>query len=102
MIIQHLSLTEHFDFIGGANFDNTRTDKAEVIDYALNESGFAYLKDKAVMIGDCVHDIIGAKANNIDSVAVTYGFGDKEELLNSGADYVIASPFDLKELLCNN
>ena len=102
MIIQHLSLTEYFDFIGGANFDNTRTDKAEVIDYALNQSGFAHLKDKAIMIGDCVHDIIGAKANNIDSVAVTYGFGDIEELLNSGADYLVASPFELKELLCNN
>ena len=32
------------------------------------------------MIGDRKYDIEGAKANNIDSIGVLYGYGDEEEL----------------------
>ncbi len=102
IILDHLSLTEYFDFVGGANLNNTRTDKAEVIDYALKESGFSHLKNDAVMIGDCVHDIIGAKANGLASIAVTYGFGDIGELQESGADFILNSPYELKSFLCDN
>ncbi len=51
-----------------------------------------------VMIGDRAHDIIGAKENNIDNIGVLYGFGDKEELVNAGAQKIVAKPRDLLDV----
>jgi phosphoglycolate phosphatase len=33
------------------------------------------------MIGDRKHDLIGARSNGVQAVAVGYGFGSREELL---------------------
>ena len=37
------------------------------------------------MIGDHSHDVLGAKANGIDAIGVTYGYGSREELISAGA-----------------
>lgn len=47
------------------------------------------------MIGDRKYDIEEAKANNIDSIGVLYGYGDEEELANAGANKIVT---DIKEL----
>jgi phosphoglycolate phosphatase len=44
-------------------------------------------KRLAIMVGDRSYDIIGANKNEIDSIGVGYGYGTKEELLNSGPKY---------------
>lgn len=51
------------------------------------------------MIGDREHDIIGAKENDMDSIGVLYGFGDKEELTLAGATYISDTVDSLKKLL---
>ena len=76
IILDHLSLSEYFDFIAGANMDNTRTSKAEVINYALNSIGASECKTDIVMIGDHEADVYGAAECGIDSIFVTYGFGN--------------------------
>jgi phosphoglycolate phosphatase len=53
------------------------------------------------MVGDREHDIIGAKANGLDSVAVTYGYGPPEELTAAGPTYIVHSVEQLAELLKN-
>ena len=40
------------------------------------------------MVGDRHHDIDGAKVNGISCVGVLYGFGNREELEDAGADYI--------------
>jgi len=55
--------------------------------------------NKAIMVGDREHDIIGAKANNIASIGVLYGFGSKEELEAIKPDYIVESTKDLDALL---
>ena len=52
-------------------------------------------RSDVVMIGDRKYDIEGAKANNIDSIGVLYGYGDEEELANAGANKIVT---DIKEL----
>ena len=57
--------------------DGRRTDKAEIISVLErlgNESG------TTLMVGDRKFDIIGAKANNIPVIGITYGYGEREEL----------------------
>ena len=50
-ILKHFGLKDYFTFIAGSELDGTRVNKAEVIQYALEQNGITYL-NKVVMIGD--------------------------------------------------
>lgn len=93
-IAEHFNIAQYFTFIGGAEFDGGRSDKSEVIRYAISSLG-VHPDDKIYMIGDREHDIIGAKICGIPSIGVLYGYGSKTELKNAGADYIAC---DIKEL----
>ena len=54
---------------------------------------------RIVMVGDHALDILGAKANNIASIAVTYGFGNNEELQQAQPDHMANSIMELRNLL---
>jgi phosphoglycolate phosphatase len=51
------------------------------------------------MIGDKEHDIVGAKANDIASIGVTYGAGSREEIIGAGPTYIVHSVKELERLL---
>ena len=97
-ILEHFNLKKYFDFISGSNLDNTRTKKADVISYALKQQMINNMSE-IIMIGDREHDIIGAKALNIESIGVLHGYGSYEELSSSGADYIVKDVSELKSLL---
>lgn len=97
-ILDHFSLSDYFEFIGGASMDETRIRKGEVIRYVLQETGLIDL-DQAVMIGDREHDMIGASENGLDSIGVLYGYGNYEELSASGAGEIVKSVEELGDLL---
>lgn len=88
-IIRHFQLDEYFARIFGAELDGTRSNKGDLLRFALSETG---VKNDAVMVGDREHDVFGAKANQIRSIGVSYGYGSKQELENAGADAVVDSP----------
>ena len=64
-----------------------------MIAYALNKLD----TQEAVMIGDRKFDILGAKANNLSSIGVLYGFGSRDELVNAQADIVVDSVSELTD-----
>ena len=97
-ILEHFNLKKYFDFIAGSNLDNTRTKKADVISYALEQQGLTETSEM-IMIGDREHDIIGAKALGIESIGVLHGYGSYGELSNSGANYIVKDVNELKSLL---
>ena len=72
--------------------------KSDVISFVLKENNIKDLK-KVLMIGDRKHDILGAKANNIQSIGVLYGYGDYDELLQAGADFIINNIDELEKFL---
>lgn len=97
-ILVHFDLDRYFTDICGATLDDTRRKKGDIIAYALEKNGIC-VKDQAVMIGDRLHDIEGAKENGISSIGVLYGFGTREELAEAGADRIAENLKELKELL---
>lgn len=97
-IMEYFDLAEYFAFIAGSNMDGTRSKKADVIKYALQQCNITDMS-KAVMIGDRKHDIIGAKSVGIDSIGVEYGYGDYDELRSSGATYIVKTVDELEQLL---
>ena len=47
------------------------------------------MKSQVLMVGDREHDIFGAKKNQVASLGVLYGYGDRTELEAAGADYIV-------------
>jgi phosphoglycolate phosphatase len=93
-ILKYFKVDNYFTFTAGADFEETRVNKGDVIKYALNEAKISDLS-KVVMVGDREHDIIGAKENNIKSIGVLYGYGDVIELTQARADYIVKNTEEL-------
>ena len=58
--------------------------------------------DRIIMTGDRRNDIDGAHKNGIQAAAVLYGYGNQEEFLNAGADYIIKTVEELGTFLKNS
>ena len=78
-IARHFAFDRHFKVIYGSELDGTRTNKVELIAHLLGEEGLE--PAQTLMIGDRKHDLIGARQNGLQAVAVGYGFGSYEELM---------------------
>lgn len=98
-ILEHYDLADYFYYVAGANMDGSRTDKAEVIAYALEQVTDKADRSRILMVGDRLHDIAGAKKNQIDSVGVLFGYGSEQELREAGADYLAEDPEELIRII---
>ncbi len=96
-ILKHFGIDKYFYFVGAATMDEKRTQKDEVIEYILTECKID--TSAAVMIGDRKYDVLGAHKFGIKAIGVTFGFGSKEELLQSGADFIADTPQEIKNLI---
>ena len=93
-ILKHFHLDGYFTVMAGATMDTSRNKKGDVIAYALREAGVLD-KSKAVMVGDREHDVIGANQNELDSIGVLFGYGDRDELEKAGATYIAPTVEDI-------
>ena len=96
-IVEHFGLSPYFTLVAGASFDETRSEKWDVIEYAMDSLKLTD-RSEIVMIGDRKHDIIGAKKTGLDSVGVLWGYGDREELTAAGADVIFDTVGQLTSL----
>lgn len=94
IIIEHFGLAQYFDYVAGMEMDGGRGTKTDVIRYALKTCKIEDLS-QVLMVGDRRHDVEGAKAVGIDCLGVLYGFGNREELVEAGADYIVADVKDI-------
>ncbi|MBE6582896.1 MAG: HAD family hydrolase [Ruminococcaceae bacterium] len=97
-ILKYFNIYDYFTHVCGAEMDHKRTDKHEVIEYALETAGVTD-RSRVVMVGDRLHDIQGAKKSHLDSIGVTFGYGSEAELKEAGADYIVNDAKELTELL---
>lgn len=89
-IIEHFGLSACFDQVYGSELDGRRTDKQALLAHILREQDLA--ADTTLMIGDRRFDIEGARHNGLTSAAVSYGYGDADELRGCAPDMVFDSP----------
>jgi phosphoglycolate phosphatase len=92
-ILEHFALAASFATVYGSELSGERTDKAELIGYALRAEGAP--AEQVIMIGDRSHDIVGARANSVQSRGVLWGYGTREELVDAGADGLFETPASL-------
>ncbi|MCM3256858.1 HAD family hydrolase [Paenibacillus sp. FSL H8-0457] len=77
-ILEHFQLSAYFTMVCGSELDGTRSAKTEIIQHVLDTCRID--ASEAVMIGDRMHDLIGARNCGIHSMAAGYGYGSEEEL----------------------
>ncbi|SHI01469.1 HAD hydrolase-like protein [Desulfosporosinus lacus] len=100
-ILQHFLLEEYFDVIMGSELNGQFAEKETVIEEVLKRVPGSSLS-KTVMIGDRKYDVLGARANQIDVIAVGYGYGTVDELQDANPDFIVPSVEGLGELLLND
>ena len=86
-ILEHFDLAQYFTDIYGSELNGERTNKAELIQYILEQQKLQ--ADQCLMVGDREHDIFGARQNGIETIAVNYGYGSQEELALAQPKYQI-------------
>lgn len=81
-ILTKFGLAPYFTYICGAEMDGVRDKKEEVVGYVLS---LLPEGEKPLMVGDTVFDVEGAKTMGVPCVCVSWGFGEKQEMLSAGA-----------------
>lgn len=95
-IIRKVGLAEFFDDLIGPELTDPDSDKKRLIEKAIK--GYDLKREECLMIGDTKYDILGAVGAGIDSIGVTFGYGKKEELIASGATYIVDSAAEIPEV----
>ncbi|GEM83554.1 HAD hydrolase-like protein [Meiothermus hypogaeus] len=95
----HFGLAPYFSAIYGVEAENLSESKAALIGRILQEHGLT--PAEVVMIGDRAFDILGAKAHQMRSVGVLWGYGSPGELQTHGADLLCEHPLHLPQCVAS-
>ncbi len=93
-VLRHFGWEGYFSFIAGATMDESRSEKHDIINYALEALGVTD-KTHVLMVGDRDNDVLGAERAGVDCCGVLWGYGSREELEGTGPKYIIEKPEDL-------
>lgn len=101
IIIDHFGLSPYFKDISGSTLDGKMDNKSTVVAKSLANFNITSEEEKAntYLIGDRKEDILAAHANGIKAIGVRFGFAQKNELEDAGADIIVDSVEALKALL---
>jgi len=94
------SLTRFFTWVRGEQEGEVLDGKEHMVAEVLKHFGLD--PGDCVMVGDRRYDMEAAKANEVRTVGVTYGYGTVEELENAGASQLVGSINELEGILLLN
>jgi phosphoglycolate phosphatase len=89
-IVAHFDLARHFTAVYGAEPGGRFDSKIDLLAHLLERG--VVRPEAAVMVGDRGLDITAAKINRIRSIGALWGFGDRGELADAGADLLCEHP----------
>ena len=95
-VVERFGLDHFFDGVYGANSDGRNAEKSTVLAAAI-AGGRLETASRIVMIGDRRYDALGAHAVGIPAIGALWGYGDRAELSEAGADPIIALPRDIPD-----
>lgn len=97
-ILKRLGIEHYFKRIAGSALTLVGETKASMLNRLLAEEKLE--AGETVYIGDRVEDVEAATDNNLFMIAVSYGYGNIEDLERANADLICHSPEELNAVLC--
>lgn len=97
--IEHWGLDRYFQVIAGASDDPSSTKTTVVADALARLQRRGVDTEGALLIGDRIHDVEGAAANNISVIGAAWGYGDSSEFESPIVQSVARDVEHLRELL---
>lgn len=96
-IVRHFGIDGYFERVHGSELSGINADKGDLIRHVLATE--AILPEQAWMVGDRMHDVIGARRNGVEAIAVLWGYGSEEELRAANPRRIVASMAELCEAI---
>jgi phosphoglycolate phosphatase len=87
-LLQAFGVRQHFRALAARTLVLDHDTKERVIGRALEALGITGGPD-VVMVGDRKHDVLGASAHGLPTIAVLHGAGDEAELRAAGARWIV-------------
>ena len=92
-ILEYFGILKFFSYISGSSDD--KNTKKKVIEHLLKESNLK--SSESIMIGDRSYDIEAANNLEMKTIAVTYGYGNKEEF--EKASFIANYPYEILNII---
>jgi len=89
-ILTHFGLARHFHGIYGDEPGGRFDHKADLIGHLIERG--AIRAESAVLVGDRHLDMEAARAHRVRAIGALWGFGDRRELTEAGADLLCEHP----------
>ncbi len=93
-IIEHFNLAPLFEKVRGALPDGRFCDKAELIADLYQQNSL--ISGTGVMIGDTAFDMRAGRLNQLKTVAVSWGYGTRQELEEEDAGMLVDNADELR------
>lgn len=100
VILDNFDIARYFDYAAGGRPELGLNEKIDVIEHALEEAGVTD-RSSCLMVGDRSYDIAGGRLAKIDTCGILWGYGSREEFQNAGADWIAATPEEVREIICS-
>ncbi len=99
LVIDEAGLTDYFSVFCAQEEGNPIKKEITLADALTQLNVTPDQLSQTVMIGDRMHDIEAAQANNVDSIGILHGYGTVAEFEDAGATHVVKDANELKNLL---
>ncbi len=99
-ILVHFGLSHYFEDIIGIDMGEEHIEKEVIVKRVIDR--YALDKEKTLMVGDRCFDIESAHKNGIDCMGVLFGYGDRAEHQEYGADITVETNKDFYDYFRSN
>jgi len=95
--LKRLDILKYFDDVVGEDGQECKKPSACPLEKIMEH--FKIKKDEAIMVGDMDIDVLAGKNAHIATCGVTYGIGEKEDILKINPDFIIGDISQLKSII---
>jgi len=96
-MLAQLGVARHFEIISGVSFDDSLVTKKQVMNEVLEFFGPPDPR-RVWMVGDREQDVLASIFHGVVPIGVLWGYGSRDELERSGAQFIIESSEELFDI----
>lgn len=98
VVVKGLGIFGYFDGIMGGDAISCMKPSSCPLDMVIEKLGVSDRK-KIIMVGDMAIDVLTGKNAGVNTCAVTYGIGKREDIIKAKPDYIIDDIAELKDVI---